>query len=122
MSRAAGIPTIIVQRLRAGITIDGNVRKPEWRAIPPARFGHTTGDDAEPAPATTLRIGYTDSHLYIAFECEDADIWGTLTDRYDPIYDEEVVENFLCPTGDVRRYYEINVSPRNVLFDAIVEN
>jgi hypothetical protein len=38
----------------------------------------------------------------------------------DPIYKEEVVELFLCPSGDLRHYFELEISPRNVLFDAKV--
>ena len=34
--------------------------------------------------------------------------------RDDPLYDEEVVEAFLCPTGDLRHYFELEVSPLNV--------
>jgi hypothetical protein len=55
-----------------------------------------------------------------AFRCLDTDIWGTYERRDDPLYEEEVVEAFLCPTGDLRHYYEFEVNPRNVVFDARV--
>jgi len=71
---------------------------------------------------TTARLLYTAECLYIGFSCEDAYVWGTYTERDAPIYDEECVEAFLCPSGRMRQYYEINVSPRNTVFDAFILN
>lgn len=65
---------------------------------------------------------FTETHLLIAFRCLDEDVWGTYSRRDDPLYEEEVVEVFLCPTGDLRHYYEFEVSPRNVVFDAKVHS
>jgi len=42
--------------------------------------------------------------------------------RDDPLYDEEVVEVFLCPTRVLSRYFEIEISPHNVVFDAAIHN
>ena len=69
---------------------------------------------------TYLSACYTETQLLIAFRCADLDIWGTYAQRDEPLYEEEVVEAFLCPTGDLRHYYEFEVSPRNVVFDAKV--
>jgi hypothetical protein len=61
--------------------------------------------------------------LYVRFDCDDCDIWGTYTDRDDPIYDEEVVEIFLgAGEADLVRYFEFEVSPNGVLFDARIYN
>lgn len=71
---------------------------------------------------TTARMCWDDEYLYVGFECEDTDIWGTLTNRDDLIFQEEVVEVFIAPGGDLVRYLEFNVSPRNVVFDAFIVN
>ncbi|NUP99590.1 MAG: carbohydrate-binding family 9-like protein [Armatimonadetes bacterium] len=76
--------------------------------------------DGRPAiQETAVRLVYDSHHLYVAFRCHDNDIWGTLHERDDPIYDEEVVEVFLDPEGAGRRYFEIEVSPHNVVLDGI---
>jgi len=67
---------------------------------------------------TAFHVCRTQTDLHVKFGCVDRDIWGTFTKRDDPLYEEEVVEVFLCPTGDLRHYYEFEVSPRNVIFDA----
>ena len=117
------LPVYSCPKLARPFPIDGDLTKDHWRT---ARFIHliptTTGRD-DPTPAyqsTKVAACWTDTHFYTAFHCEDRDIWSSYTNRDDPLYDEEVVELFLCPTGDLTRYYEIEVSPRNVIFDAKV--
>jgi hypothetical protein len=72
---------------------------------------------------TVARVCYDLMALYVRFDCADRDIWGTYTQRDDPIYDQEVVELFLA-AGEVDpvHYYEFEVSPNGVLFDALVFN
>ena len=57
------------------------------------------------------------------FDSADDDIWGTFTQRDEPIYEEEVVEIFIAPgADDPVRYFEFQVSPNGVLFDARIYN
>jgi hypothetical protein len=59
----------------------------------------------------------------VRFDCDDRDIWGTYTQRDEPIYDQEVVEVFIAVgQEDPVRYYEFEVSPNGVLFDAAIYN
>jgi hypothetical protein len=68
-------------------------------------------------------VGADAGALYVRFQCEDSEPWGTMRQRDDPIYEEEVVEVFLAPgAGDPRAYFEYEVSPLGVLFDARIEN
>jgi hypothetical protein len=72
---------------------------------------------------TAVRLAWSGEAFHIRFDCDDRDAWGTFTRRDDPIYQEEAVEVFLAPgAGAPARYFEIEVSPRGVLFDAMVWN
>lgn len=72
---------------------------------------------------TVARICYDAQALYIRYDCDDRDIWGTYTQRDEPIYDEEVVEIFFGPgEADMIRYFEFQVSPNEVLLDARIYN
>lgn len=72
---------------------------------------------------TTVRIAHDGATLFVRFDCEDRDVWGTFEQRDDPLWQEEVVEVFLAPgRADPIRYFELEVSPRGVLFDARIEN
>ena len=72
---------------------------------------------------TSVRLCYTLQIFYMRFDCQDHDIWGNYTRRDDPIYNEEAVEVFIAPgEKDPLDYYEFEVSPNGVLFDALIHN
>jgi hypothetical protein len=72
---------------------------------------------------TVTRLCHDALALYVRFDCDDHDAWGTYARRDDPIYEEEVVEIFIS-SGDATptRYYEFEVSPNGVLLDALIGN
>lgn len=81
-------------------------------------------DGSGPAVQQTVaRVCYDPQALYVRYDCDDRDIWGTYTQRDEPIYDEEVVEIFFGPgEADLVRYFEFQVSPNEVLLDARIYN
>jgi len=72
--------------------------------------------------ATTARLLYSRETLYVGFHCVDTYVWGTHTQRDDSIFTEECVEVFISPAGTAHQYFEINLSPKNVVFDACILN
>lgn len=72
---------------------------------------------------TRVRLGWRADRLRVRFDCADEDAWGTLTRRDSPLWTEEVVELFLAP-GDAppRRYFELELAPTGIVFDARVES
>ncbi len=72
---------------------------------------------------TAVRVCRDAFGLAVRFDCADRTVWGTFTERDEPLWQEEVVELFLAlGPEDPRRYFEFEVSPRGVLFDARVDN
>lgn len=104
------------------ITVDGTLDDPGWLGVPPLSGLVLSSGAGSPTLPTEVRVCRDDAHLYVAFSCADDDVWGSFENRDDPLYDEEVVEFFLCPSGDVRHYFEFEISPRNTVFDARVFN
>jgi carbonic anhydrase/acetyltransferase-like protein (isoleucine patch superfamily)/bifunctional DNA-binding transcriptional regulator/antitoxin component of YhaV-PrlF toxin-antitoxin module len=114
------LPRYECRRAKGAIAIDGALDDPGWERVPAlSALVHADGGGA-PTQPTEVRACWDDRALYVSFACKDTDIWGTFENRDDPLYDEEVVELFLCPTGNLEHYFEIEVSPLNVLFDATV--
>lgn len=114
-------PTYRCFKIQRDLVLTGAMDDPLWQA---ARVA-VLNEPVEGRPGryrTTARLLYNDRYLYIGFRCEDELVWGTLTERDTPIYEEECVETFICPTGQPRLYYEINVSPLNTVFDAFILN
>ena len=67
--------------------------------------------------ATRFRALWTPSTLYVRFDADDTSPWFTMGRRDASIWEEEVVELFLDPAGHGVDYYELEISPANVLCD-----
>ncbi len=122
------LPVCICRRTLERIVVDAWLSEAVWsRLNPVGDFMLAKGGDdllegaRKPQLPTELRICWDKENLYLGFIAVDTDIWGTMKNRDDPIYEEEVVEAFLCSGDDVTRYYEFEFSPRNVVFDAKIE-
>lgn len=95
----------------------------DWSALPALAPFWTADGSRGAREQTHARVGHDGTALHVRFDCDDEDIWGTLTRRDDPIYEEEAVEIFLAPGGeDPVEYFEFEVSPLGTLFDARVRN
>ena len=102
---------------------DGSITNWLWDSIKPLPPFMVADGSQRASQQTTTRVCYDQTALYIRYDCEDRDIWGTYTERDQPIYDEEVVEIFIGQGDDAPvRYFEFQVSPNNVLFDARIYN
>lgn len=113
----AQLPEYRAKKAQKAPAIDGKLDDAAWNdAAPVTLKGSFDGRDVP--LKTTARIVYDDTHLYVAFDSEDPDVWGTLMQRDEPIYTQEVVEVFLDANADGATYNELQVSPNNVIFDA----
>jgi len=64
---------------------------------------------------TRFRAQWDDAGLFLRYDATDPDPWSTMTRRDDHLWDEEVVEIFLDPGRTGRDYYELEISPANVV-------
>jgi hypothetical protein len=110
-----------VPRAGGKIRVDGDLDKGVWRKIAPIALVASDGRGGAVQP-TALRLAHDQERLYVAFRCSDVEIVATYTGRNEPIYDEEVVESFLAPSGDPQRYFELEANPIGAWFEARVEN
>ena len=109
-------PTYRAVHVSEPIAVDGRLDEPGWSRAQPAELVETlTG--RPPRYRTEARLLWDERALYVGFACEDDEVWarpGRVDD--DPIYEDEVVEIFLDPSGVGRGYGEIEVSPDGVRF------
>jgi hypothetical protein len=145
VERETPLPVLVCLRIAQRIRIDGDIHKPPWLEIPPVwllpshgrtrEMGVSSEEalrhleaDAPPLPhampfqPTALRVCYDETQLYVAFQCIDRDIFGSYSGRNEPIYTEDVVEAFLAPASDPRRYFELETNPRGAWFEASVSS
>ncbi len=75
---------------------------------------------AAPRQGTRVTLSRTAACLRVGFQCEDAEPWATINRRDGPLFQEEVVEVFLDPFGDLECYFEIEVNPLNTVLDLML--
>jgi hypothetical protein len=110
-------------RIAGNAHVDADFGRAPWSAIEPVALVPSHGRAPEPGfQSTALRVCHDGARLHVGFDCADRDVWGSYTGRNDPIYDEEVVEAFLAPSEDPRRYFELESNPRGAFFEARVES
>jgi hypothetical protein len=68
-----------------------------------------------PRYKTTFRALWSEAGLFLRFEATDPDPWHTMSRRGEHLWEEEVVEIFLDPGRQGRDYYELEISPANVV-------
>lgn len=113
-----------IEAIKAGTppVIDGHLDESVWQRTETVwlKENHTGGDVEDDRLSTRVMTCYDDSMLYIAFVCNDPDIWTDYTRRDDYLWKEEAVEVFIDTDDDPDTYVEIEVSPANVLFDSYI--
>jgi hypothetical protein len=89
--------------------LTGRGSSPEWEAAawqPLARVG-----DGAAGLSTRMKTLYSDTSLYVLFDCEDRRLTCTMTRDFADLYLEDVVELFLQPEPGQRVYFEYEISP-----------
>jgi hypothetical protein len=99
--------------------IDGKLEDEIWRQTPATEPFTRLDPDAKDGQdlKTTGRMAWDSQYLYVAWECEDPDVWATYTDHDAYLWEQEAVEVYVDPDGDGANYREIEISPRNVTVD-----
>ena len=115
------LPEYNCRKISNGINLTGKMDDPIWfNAKPIKLLDAVSGNPGR--FSTQVRVLYDDAFLYVGFQCEDTYVWGTVTERDGPIWNEECVEVFVNPANVAHQYYEINVSPKNTIFDSVILN
>ncbi len=104
---------------RNQIKIDGKLKESYWQnAQTGGKFWLTSGENMA-QKQTNVLTAMDEKFLYIAFDCEDDDVYATLKNNDDKIYDhDDVVEVFIDGDGDKDEYWEMQVSAAGVKFDS----
>jgi len=115
-------PAVKCPRIRPGshLEIDGKLDERAWQRAPLITGFRLTRKLTAATSATRARLLWDKRHLYVAFECDDADVIATLTERDADFWKEDVAEVFIDADGDEMSYIEIELSPRGLLYDASI--
>jgi len=116
-SGAYDLPETRCRKASGKIVIDGMLDEEDWERA--ARLDFVDVVSAGPPLCGTSEgfLMWDDACLYVAVRARDRNVWATMTRRDDPLCQEEVIEVFIDPDGEQQRYVEIEVNPRNAVFD-----
>jgi hypothetical protein len=92
---------------------DGEASDREWRRAQWIAWG-------EAPYGTSFGALWNDRALFLRFVADDRSPWHTMTSRDDRIWEEEVVEIFLDPSGSGVNYAELEINHANVVCDLVV--
>jgi len=101
------------------VTTGGIPDESQWDAVPGVWLADVvTGEP--PRQVTRVHSCYDvqAGMWFVKFDAEDDAIVSDFMNHDDPLYDQDVFEMFYSDTPDPYRYKELEVSPRNVRFDA----
>ncbi len=122
LSLSGQTPELIANFTKTAPIIDGRLDDPAWSsAMPIILKENHSGTAVEDLQLTTkVLLCYDEAAIYIAFDCNDPDIWTTFTHRDEHLWEEEAVEVFIDVDAIPDNYLEIEVSPANTLFDSYI--
>jgi hypothetical protein len=111
-------PQYAIQRAGTPLTIDGRLDEPAWVAAPAVGdFVFPWHEEGE-REQTVAKLLWDDTHLYLAFICDDAHIWGVHTARDSQVWLDDTVEIFTAPNpANPRAYFNIEMNVLGIFLD-----
>jgi hypothetical protein len=104
------------------VVIDGKLDEPLWKnAEDIVLLDNENGNPVSDARLkTVVETGYDRKNLYVAFVCNDRDIWSSYRSRDQHLWTDEAVEVFIDTDTESANYVELEISPHNVIFDSYI--
>ncbi|MDQ6421529.1 carbohydrate-binding family 9-like protein [Paenibacillus sp. LHD-117] len=105
-----------------GPTGDEAWQSVDWSRCEAVSLFDTVTGEAVREP-TEVRACWHSDYVFIQFRCTDRHIVSRFEEHDDPLYEQDVVEVFIDDRAEGGvSYVELEVSPRNVVFDARIWN
>ena len=99
--------------------LNANATMSPWCELPPVHLSDAVTTHA-PKQGTEVRAAWNSNEWRLLFTAKDTLPWATMTVRDSPLYEEETVEVFFDPAGDLKGYFEIEVNPLGAVLDLVL--
>lgn len=115
-SHSQNIP---IHKTKKQIIVDGNLS--DWETPFSGPFVvHNSGEKA--TQNTFVSLSWNEENLYIAYNCTDSKIIGTLQKKDSQIFQtDDLVEIFLDPDGNGQNYIEVGVNAFSTNYDLLLK-
>ena len=109
---------LVALKAKKPVKVDGRLDEAVWKKAPSTGpFQDAYNGSALPYK-TEARVAWDQRHLYIAFECQDSDIFSEPKERDAKLWLQDAVEIFIDANQDGQDYLELQASPRGTIFDS----
>lgn len=109
----------VCMRADEPIAIDGTLDESAWDKAPVINRFNPYKNNPETLPETTVRMLWDKTHLYVAIDCADTDVWSYSKEEDDlRLYLGDVAEIFIKPNPGSTFHYEFVSAPNGTTFDA----
>ena len=115
-------PFVKAVKTAGPMKLDGKLDEPVYQIASKVYLKNsiTKAPVEDPGYTTSAQVFYDETTFYIAFSCNDRDIHSSFSKRDEHLWEEEAVEVFIDVDSEPQNYVEIEVSPKNVLFDSYI--
>jgi hypothetical protein len=110
-------PRLRVARAAVAPTIDGELTDAAWRSASSTGTFVETRTGGSAAVEASAKIAWDERYLYAAIEVNDDLLLASERDHDAHLWRQDCVELMIAPRPDDTGYFEIEVSPRGVVFD-----
>jgi hypothetical protein len=111
------LPRIGVVQTKEPPRLDGSLLDFVWSAARTTAPFVETRDGGPGQFQANVKLLWDRRYLYVGFEVQDDLLRASETQRDAHLWEQDCVELMFDPNGDGRGYFEIQVSPRAVVFD-----
>jgi len=115
--RARSTPVYEVARASLPVEVDGRPDEAAWKGAASVGDLLLNADGATAPYRTEAKLLYDDQFLYFSFRCADENVWATMRQRDQHLWEEEVVEVFLQADPRQPSYIELEVNPLGTMLD-----
>lgn len=109
----------VCYRAATPLKIDGRLDESSWKTASWTNVFVDIEGAKRPAPRfqSKAKMLWDDRYFYAAVEMVEPHVWGTILFHDQVVCSENDIEIFIDPNSDNHQYYEIEVSPTNVVWD-----
>jgi len=112
-----GVPKISVMHTREPLSFDGSLDEAPWRRARSTGMFVETRNGGVSRLQSSAKLLWDDGFLYLGVVVHDTLLRASERNDDAHLWEQDCVELMIDPDGDELDYYEIEVSPRGVVFD-----
>lgn len=101
------------------ITIDGLDTEKAWNDAPWTEIFSdiVSGEDNRPGKSARCKMLWNDDYLYLYARLDESDIWASITEHDQSVFQDNAFEMFLDIDGNGHNYYEFQINAYGTVWD-----